>query len=639
MTEKGRAKFSETLDQAATMGMEIYQTGNRNPMLYLYLLSCFKGLGMDKANYMALASEALIENPSFYPIHKTAVDGILPKWGGSYDMVNGFVEWLSEGKDVNVGNDIYYRMVSMILPTDEHTSFVYYGFDWQKIKSSFQAYTEKHFATERDYHNMAMMAALHNQPKDTAEYFSQTSEQWNHFSKATWGSKDLMLRFGEWSQEKQNIDFANLVASITSVKIPDSDFKTLVDHFIANQGDINKTDLYGNSLLHYAVSYNQTNLLALLLLAGADPNQYDTDGFSGLHLAAQKNLIEVTKLLVEDNKTELSLGVKNNGTTAAHYAAINGFDELLMLLLNQEPALLSYQDRAGDTPLHEAARNGHNLVVRRVLNYPSAPMNKANYQGNSSLHLAVQFGHLEIVKQLVAKTADLQLLNHLNQAPLNVAQEQNYQAIADYLIQQGAVASDRVISLADRNRIDSYYQKASNHFNKNDYPKAIEYYKKILQIQPNHVSSHHYIAVLYFQYDGKLALAEQHINKALALNPGWPDSYYIAGRIYYAMNKPEKYTPIFKQFVRMDPDSYNAQDIFRNFSHVLGDAQGNTEVIDKAKESNILYANGVIPKLKTQPFTASMPLKYYLFLIDGLILLLLLWLLVKIRQRPSFFKK
>eukprot|EP00808_Paulinella_micropora_P026151 g32544.t1 len=54
---------------------------------------------------------------------------------------------------------------------------------------------------------------------------------------------------------------------------------------LASRTDVNITNEYGRSALHFAVSYRQPALVRLLLAAGADRSLQDLDGFTALEIA------------------------------------------------------------------------------------------------------------------------------------------------------------------------------------------------------------------------------------------------------------------------------------------------------------------------------------------------------------------
>lgn len=114
-----------------------------------------------------------------------------------------------------------------------------------------------------------------------------------------------------------------------------------------------------------------------------------------------------------------------NGSTAEHWAAGGGHLECLSYLLslrdivykvpnstqsNVSEEMPQYASRKlgrrrdGKTPLHYAARNGHNEIIDLLLNRYDAPsVNVCTGEGTTPLHIACYGGHSLTVKHLVQK--------------------------------------------------------------------------------------------------------------------------------------------------------------------------------------------------------------------------------------------
>ncbi len=114
------------------------------------------------------------------------------------------------------------------------------------------------------------------------------------------------------------------------------------------------------------------------------------------------------------------------GWTALHYAAHNGFHDILILLIVSPGSKRTYRDRLGFTPLHAAIRSNHfdcvySLVEEGPCPPPGAERNAATNDGNTPLHLAALLGHLHIVKFLISVGADANVMNLSKKYPVDVA--------------------------------------------------------------------------------------------------------------------------------------------------------------------------------------------------------------------------
>ena len=132
--------------------------------------------------------------------------------------------------------------------------------------------------------------------------------------------------------------------------------------------DVNITDKYGNSPLHWGAWLGQWRMVYWLLF---------TTGHS-----------EITQ-----NEGILLNSQNNYGETALHYAAKLGEVRCTSDLLNHTDIKPNIKDsRFGNTPLHEAAKNGHTEIVKALLAHQDINPNLRNDAGFTPLQLAMQGG-------------------------------------------------------------------------------------------------------------------------------------------------------------------------------------------------------------------------------------------------------
>jgi len=103
-----------------------------------------------------------------------------------------------------------------------------------------------------------------------------------------------------------------------------------------------------------------------LLAQGADPNLRDERGFTPLHIASAKGLVDVAELLLMSGADPNAAG--EAGVTPLHLAVLNGNADLVLLLLEHgaDPAA---RDVGGKTPRDLASETGRHDLAQLLESY------------------------------------------------------------------------------------------------------------------------------------------------------------------------------------------------------------------------------------------------------------------------------
>lgn len=104
--------------------------------------------------------------------------------------------------------------------------------------------------------------------------------------------------------------------------------------------------------------------------------------------------------------------------TAIHYAAEDGFDEIIELLIHFKGDV-HVKDRNGNTPLHVAASRDRLKTVQLLLERGSE-VNGVNTYRDTPLHLSCAEQHIDLALLLVEKGGDLNMLNCSGKTPLDL---------------------------------------------------------------------------------------------------------------------------------------------------------------------------------------------------------------------------
>ena len=216
-----------------------------------------------------------------------------------------------------------------------------------------------------------------------------------------------------------------------------------------------------------------TDIVSLLIKAGANVNDLDDEGHNALMLASHKGYHEIVSLLLDANadvdtqtsigETALIIASNNNhaevikklvkagancnlctnatasggGNDAFTIALWNGYLDVAKALYKEE--LLNAKNSDGKYPLMMAAMNGHHECVK-WLRKVGADTNTTTDDGYSALFYAANNGHLNCVEALIKGKgkADVNLKNKYGNTCLFKALENGHIKVIQTLINGGA---------------------------------------------------------------------------------------------------------------------------------------------------------------------------------------------------------
>jgi ankyrin repeat protein len=148
--------------------------------------------------------------------------------------------------------------------------------------------------------------------------------------------------------------------------------------------------------LEQALLRNKTDIVILLLEAGADPNTTNAAMRTPLHLAVDRNNPEAVAALI---KAGAKPDVRDQaGWTPLHHAAAKNQLESAKHLLagGADPMVLS---ELGGTPLHEAAASGGAELIKLLLDHKVDASIKSK-QGVTALDLAKEYDNKPAIDAL-----------------------------------------------------------------------------------------------------------------------------------------------------------------------------------------------------------------------------------------------
>ncbi len=176
-----------------------------------------------------------------------------------------------------------------------------------------------------------------------------------------------------------------------------------------------------------AVKFDDVSAVKKLLAQGVDPNLVDNTGAPLLVIAAREKSDKVGKLLAENPNTDLEK-LDPAGENAMMLAALNDDLEFVNMLIAKDAEV----NKKGWTPLHYAATNGHDDVVKVLLDH-SAYIDSGSPNGTTPLMMAARGGHLSTVKLLLDEGADLRVKNQIGMTAVDFAKQYHEKDVAEGL--------------------------------------------------------------------------------------------------------------------------------------------------------------------------------------------------------------
>ncbi|CZR63705.1 uncharacterized protein PAC_13602 [Phialocephala subalpina] len=188
--------------------------------------------------------------------------------------------------------------------------------------------------------------------------------------------------------------------------------------------------------LHLAAYFGVYEAANILIRRGQTPDTKDSNSRTPLSWAAENGREAVVKLLL-DKGAELETKSSPWRQTPLSLAAQNGHEAIVQLLLDKG-AELQTKSFNSQTPLSWAAQSGHEAVVKLLLDKGAELEIKDSSWSQTPLSLAAENGHEAVVKLLLDKGAELETKSFDSQTPLSLAAENGHEAIVQLLLDKGA---------------------------------------------------------------------------------------------------------------------------------------------------------------------------------------------------------
>ena len=237
-----------------------------------------------------------------------------------------------------------------------------------------------------------------------------------------------------------------------------------------NRWDVNEADGAGTTPLIWAARHGNEEVVRLLLRKKhIRPDLQDADsGRTALSWAAGNGHEGVVRLFLGPRfvnpesisrrwgKAARIVGVFFSGRyvnpdslssfdqTPLLWAAANGHEGIVKLLLARKDVNPDSSNNSGQTPLSWAAANGHERIVKLLLEQKDVNPDSSNNSGQTPLSWAAANGHERIVKLLLErKDVNPDSSNNSGLTPLSWAATNGHEGIVKLLLEQKEVNPDR----------------------------------------------------------------------------------------------------------------------------------------------------------------------------------------------------
>lgn len=145
---------------------------------------------------------------------------------------------------------------------------------------------------------------------------------------------------------------------------------------------VNKTDDNGETALHVSARKGISTMTMTLINNGANTNIPNYNFFTPLHISAEKGDLATVKLLLDNNAVTTIKDIQ--GYTPLRRAVINGKENVLDELINRGVTDVESEDKQGNTTLHDAYTKGLDTIVEKLIN-AGANQEKKNKRGKKPI--------------------------------------------------------------------------------------------------------------------------------------------------------------------------------------------------------------------------------------------------------------
>jgi ankyrin repeat protein len=194
--------------------------------------------------------------------------------------------------------------------------------------------------------------------------------------------------------------------------------------------------------IHLAAYFGLSDMIPMLINRGCDPDAKDSVGLTPLSWAARDGHETAVELLLATNRVDPDSKDRKLRTPLS-WAAQNGHVAIVKLLIENYHADPDSKDKYNRTPLSWAAGKGHRAVAVLLLEKDSVDLNSRDMYGRAPLSWAARTGDQVIVDLLLTKNSiDPDSKDRNNRTPLSWAAGNGHGGIVKSFLARDAVDPD-----------------------------------------------------------------------------------------------------------------------------------------------------------------------------------------------------
>jgi hypothetical protein len=111
------APYRQLLEQSRKVLDEHASVAQQDPEWDALRIAIARQQGAESDAILAMADRALARSPYYYPIHNSAVNALLPRWGGSRQAIQAYVQMALKHSSAGEGQQAYARIYYYIART------------------------------------------------------------------------------------------------------------------------------------------------------------------------------------------------------------------------------------------------------------------------------------------------------------------------------------------------------------------------------------------------------------------------------------------------------------------------------------------------------------------------------------------